>query len=86
MPHVVHNFAAATPEIFLACAAMALLMLGVFRGNSSTRLVAWLCSAAMIIALVLVLQTKLLFAVKVNRLKVRSDQHLQVPAVAKRQS
>lgn len=50
------NYALAAPEIFLACAAMALLMLGVFRGNASTRLVAWLSLAALVIAGVLVLQ------------------------------
>ena len=32
----------ALPEIALACAAMALLLIGVFRGEGSTRLVSWL--------------------------------------------
>ena len=45
----------ALPEGWLALAAMALLMLGVFRGNSSTRLVAWLSVLALGVALVLVL-------------------------------
>jgi NADH-quinone oxidoreductase subunit N len=46
---VTHDYALAAPEIFLACAAMALLMVGVFRGNSSTRLVAWLAVGSMVI-------------------------------------
>ncbi|MBI3710288.1 MAG: NADH-quinone oxidoreductase subunit NuoN [Proteobacteria bacterium] len=37
----------AWPEVFLACAAMALLMLGVFRGESSARLVSWLSVGAL---------------------------------------
>jgi len=45
-----HDYAAAGPEIFLACAAMALLMLGVFRGDDSTRLVSWMSVAALAIA------------------------------------
>lgn len=52
---MMHDYALATPEIFLALAAMALLMLGVFRGNSSTRLVAWLAVASVVVTLVLVL-------------------------------
>ena len=38
----------ALPEIALACAAMALLLIGVFRGEGSTRLVSWLAVAALI--------------------------------------
>ena len=38
----------ALPEIVLACAAMALLLLGVFRGEGSTRLVSWLSVAVLI--------------------------------------
>ncbi len=49
-----HLYAAALPEIFIAVSAMALLMLGVFRGDGSTRLVAWLAVAAMAIAFALV--------------------------------
>ena len=45
----------ALPEGWLAVAAMALLMLGVFRGNAATRLVAWLSVAALGVALVMVL-------------------------------
>src|SRR5947209_7372400 len=44
----------ALPEIVLACAAMALLLLGVFRGEGSTRLVSWLAVLALIATLVLV--------------------------------
>ena len=40
----------ALPEIFLACSGMALLMLGVFRGNNSTRLVSYLTVGAMLFA------------------------------------
>src|SRR5579863_958837 len=43
----------ALPEIALACAAMALLLLGVFRGEGSTRLVSWLSVAVLIGILVL---------------------------------
>ena len=43
----------ALPEIVLACAAMALLLLGVFRGEGSTRLVSWLSVAVLIGILVL---------------------------------
>ena len=38
----------ALPEIVLAGAAMALLLLGVFRGEGSSRLVSWLSVAALI--------------------------------------
>ena len=43
----------ALPEIVLACAAMALLLLGVFIGERSTRLVSWLAVVALIGTLVL---------------------------------
>jgi NADH-quinone oxidoreductase subunit N len=36
------DFLPALPEIVLACAAMLLLLVGVFRGEGSTRLVSWL--------------------------------------------
>ena len=45
----------ALPEGWLAVAAMALLMLGVFRGNAATRLVAGLSVIALGVALVMVL-------------------------------
>ena len=45
-----YDYAAAGPEIFLACSAMALLMLGVFRGADATRLVSWLAVVALAIA------------------------------------
>ena len=38
----------ALPEIVLACAAMALLLIGVFRGEGSARLVSWLAVAVLI--------------------------------------
>jgi NADH-quinone oxidoreductase subunit N len=44
------NLAAATPEIFLAVAAMALLILGVFQGDKFTRPVSWLAAIALCIA------------------------------------
>jgi len=56
MTEQAHNYMLAGPEIFLAIAAMALLMLGVFRGDGSTRLVAWLSVAAIAIALAMVVQ------------------------------
>jgi NADH-quinone oxidoreductase subunit N len=43
----------ALPEIVLACAAMALLLLGVYRGEGSTRLVSWLAVVVLIGTLVL---------------------------------
>ena len=46
---------AALPEVFLACAGMALLMLGVFRGEGSTRLVLSLTVVAILIALVMLI-------------------------------
>ena len=44
----------ALPEIFIVCAAMALLMLGVFRGDSATRIVSWLAVAALVVTAILV--------------------------------
>ncbi|MCW5773912.1 MAG: NADH-quinone oxidoreductase subunit NuoN [Rhodospirillaceae bacterium] len=44
----------ALPELFLVCAAMALLMLGVFRGERATRAVSWLAVLALVVALALV--------------------------------
>ena len=46
---------AAAPELFVAVAAMALLMLGVFRGEASARGVAWLTVIILIAAAALVL-------------------------------
>jgi NADH-quinone oxidoreductase subunit N len=43
----------ALPEIFLVCAAMALLIIGVFRGEGSTRLVSWLAVVLLLVTLVL---------------------------------
>ncbi len=45
----------ATPEIFLACSALALLLLGVFKGDCATRLVSHLAAAALLVAAILVL-------------------------------
>jgi NADH-quinone oxidoreductase subunit N len=44
------QFTPALPEIILAIAAMVLLMFGVFRGDSSTRTVAWLSVLAFVVA------------------------------------
>jgi len=49
-----HQYALAAPEIVLAVWAMALLMLGVFRGDRSTPLVLWLAVAGMAFAFLLV--------------------------------
>lgn len=46
--------APAYPEIFLAIASMAMLMLGVFRGDGSSRLVAWLSVLVLVVTIVLV--------------------------------
>ncbi len=43
----------ALPEIALVCAAMALLLVGVFRGDGSARLVSWLSVAVLVAVLVL---------------------------------
>ncbi|MDP6342303.1 MAG: NADH-quinone oxidoreductase subunit NuoN [Alphaproteobacteria bacterium] len=51
-----HDYAVAAPEIFLAAASMAMLMIGVFRGNGATRLLCWLAVAVFAVALMLVLQ------------------------------
>ncbi len=48
--------APAYPEIFMAIAAMALLMLGVFRSNDSTTLISWLSIGVMVIAGLLILR------------------------------
>jgi NADH-quinone oxidoreductase subunit N len=45
----------ALPEIFLGCSAMALLMLGAFRGEGSTRIVSWLAVAVLVAAIGLVI-------------------------------
>ena len=45
------------PELFLACAAMAILMFGVFRGNAATRSVLWLCVLSLLVALAMVTLT-----------------------------
>jgi NADH-quinone oxidoreductase subunit N len=49
-----HDYALAAPEIVLAVWAMVLLMVGVFQGDRSTRLVAWLAVAGMAFAFLLV--------------------------------
>ena len=49
------NYAAAKPEIWLALASMALLMLGVFRGDGFTKAVAWLSAAALVVTAWLVM-------------------------------
>ena len=41
----------AVPEMVLAAAAMALLVLGVLRGEGSARLVAWLAIGALLLVL-----------------------------------
>ncbi|MEO3430042.1 NADH-quinone oxidoreductase subunit NuoN [Pelagibius sp. CAU 1746] len=48
------NLTAALPEVFLACAGMILLMLGVFRGNQGTRLVLSLTVACFALVFVII--------------------------------
>jgi len=48
------DFMAVLPEFFTACAAMVLLLLGVFQGEKAGREVAWLAVAALVIAFALV--------------------------------
>ena len=54
-PHAVPELMPALPEIWLAVASMALLMIGVFSGNQSTRFLIWLSVLTLAIAFVLVL-------------------------------
>jgi NADH-quinone oxidoreductase subunit N len=49
------DLAPAAPEIFLAISALVLLMLGVFRGDSNTRLISYLTVGVLLVAVVLVL-------------------------------
>src|SRR3546814_5877113 len=48
------EMAPAAPEIFLAIAALALLMFGVFRGQSGQRMPGWLAVAALTVTMILV--------------------------------
>jgi NADH-quinone oxidoreductase subunit N len=41
---------AALPEVFLAVATMALLMIGAYRGNSHTRTIGWFAVAVLVVA------------------------------------
>ncbi len=54
-PHPLPDFLPALPEIWLAGASMALLMVGVFSGNGATRFLTWLSVLVLAITLVLVL-------------------------------
>jgi NADH-quinone oxidoreductase subunit N len=54
-PTIVPVMVPATPEIFLVCAGMALLMVGVFRKGDPTGLVSWLAIASLIVTGILVL-------------------------------
>ena len=49
-PAIVPDLAPALPEIFLALVAMALLMLGAFRGNGATMSVSWLAVVSFVVA------------------------------------
>ena len=51
-----HDYAIAAPEIFLAVAAMVLLMVVVFRGNSSTRALSWASVGCVVAALIFVVR------------------------------
>jgi len=50
------SFSLVLPEVILSVGAMALLMLGVFRGDRSTRLVSWLAVLLLFVAGIAVLQ------------------------------
>ena len=54
MPVAVPELMPALPEIFLALAAMALIMFGAFRGEDSTRTVSWLAVLALVVAAIAV--------------------------------
>ena len=62
----VPSFLPALPEIFLGLAALALLMLGVFRGERGVALVSWLSVAAIAVAAVLVLKFGVVRQVALN--------------------
>jgi NADH-quinone oxidoreductase subunit N len=47
------DFLPALPELVLVCSAMALLLVGVFRGEGSTRMVSWLAVLVLIVTLCL---------------------------------
>jgi NADH-quinone oxidoreductase subunit N len=48
---------AALPEIFVAVSAMALLMIGVFKGDTSTRAICWFSVAVSAVAIIVVIGT-----------------------------
>ncbi|MBT6801505.1 MAG: NADH-quinone oxidoreductase subunit NuoN [Rhodospirillales bacterium] len=48
---------AALPEIFVAISAISLLMIGVFRGNGSTRLIGWFAVVVSVVAIAVVAGT-----------------------------
>jgi NADH-quinone oxidoreductase subunit N len=50
------NWTLAAPEIFIAAAAMAILLIGVFRGEKGADLASWLCVASLGVAIFLVLR------------------------------
>jgi len=62
----VPSFAPVLPEIFLAVAAMALLLLGAFRGEGSATLCSWLAVGALAIAIALVLRVGVVRQVSLN--------------------
>jgi NADH-quinone oxidoreductase subunit N len=49
------NWTVVVPELFLACAAMALLLFGVFRKDNAATMVAWLAVATLVVTAVLVI-------------------------------
>src|SRR6516225_2721748 len=55
-PQVLPALLPALPEIMLALGAMALLMIGVFRGDQSTALINWLSIALLVLVGIVVLQ------------------------------
>jgi NADH-quinone oxidoreductase subunit N len=55
-PQVLPALLPALPEIMLALGAMALLMIGVFRGDQSTTLINWLAIALLVLVGIVVLQ------------------------------
>ncbi len=53
--NIAADLTAAAPELFVACAGMAMLMFGVFRGENSARFVSWLGVGVLFVAALLVL-------------------------------
>jgi len=73
MHPIANDMIVALPEVFVAVLAMALLMVGVFRGDKSARAVAWMSVGVLVFAMVLVLAGPIGRNVVFNDLFVSDD-------------